>query len=101
MDAFYASVEIRENPSLRGKPVIIARHPKDYGGRGVVATASYEARKYGVHSAMSAKKALELCPEGIFVPGNFALYSEVSNHIHEILKRYIYIIKSLSLYESY
>lgn len=101
MDAFYASVEIRENPSLRGKPVIIARHPKESGGRGVVATASYEARKYGVHSAMSAKKALELCPEGIFVPGNFALYREVSNQIHEIFKRYTDVIQPLSLDEAY
>jgi len=101
MDAFYASVEIRENPSLRGKPVIIARHPREYGGRGVVATASYEARKYGVHSAMSAKKALELCPDGIFVPGNFSLYREVSNQIHEIFKRYTDIIQPLSLDEAY
>lgn len=101
MDAFYASVEIRENTDLRGKPVIIARHPKESGGRGVVATASYEARKYGVHSAMSAKKAYELCPDGIFVPGNFSLYRKVSNEIREIFKRYTDIIQPLSLDEAY
>lgn len=101
MDAFYASVEIRENPKLRGKPVIIARHPKENGGRGVVATASYEARKYGVHSAMSAKKALELCPDGIFVPGNFDLYRKVSRQIREIFKRHTEIIQPLSLDEAY
>lgn len=101
MDAFYASVEIRENPDLRGKPVIIARHPKESGGRGVVATASYEARKYGVHSAMSAKKALELCPEGIFVSANFGLYREVSNQIREIFQRHTDIIQPLSLDEAY
>lgn len=101
MDAFYASVEIREDPSLRGKPVIIARHPKDYGGRGVVATASYEARKYGVHSAMSAKKAYELCPDGIFVPANFDLYRKVSGQIRDIFHRYTDIIQPLSLDEAY
>lgn len=101
MDAFYASVEIRENPDLRGKPVIIARHPKESGGRGVVATASYEARKFGVHSAMSAKKALELCPEGVFVAANFALYREVSGQIHEIFRRYTDRIQPLSLDEAY
>ncbi len=101
MDAFYASVEIRENPSLKGKPVIIARHPKESSGRGVVATASYEARKFGVHSAMSSKKALELCPEGIFVPANFSLYREASNQIHEIFQRYTDIIQPLSLDEAY
>ena len=95
MDAFYASVEIRENPELQGKPVIIARHPKESGGRGVVATASYEARKYGVHSAMSARKALELCPEGIFVPANFDLYRKVSSQIREIFSRYTDIIQPL------
>lgn len=101
MDAFYASVEVREDPSLRGKPVIIARHPKDYGGRGVVATASYEARKFGVHSAMSAKKALELCPDGVFVSANFTLYREISQHIHKIFHRYTDIIQPLSLDEAY
>jgi len=101
MDAFYASVEIRENPSLKGKPVIIARHPKETSGRGVVATASYEARKYGVHSAMSSKKALELCPQGIFIPGNFALYRQVSNQIHDIFRRYTDIFQPLSLDEAY
>lgn len=101
MDAFYASVEVREDPSLRGKPVIIARHPKDYGGRGVVATASYEARKFGIHSAMSAKKALELCPDGVFVSANFTLYREISQHIHKIFHRYTDIIQPLSLDEAY
>lgn len=101
MDAFYASVEIRENPSLAGKPVIIARHPKENASRGVVATASYEARKYGVHSAMSAVKAYELCPEGIFVPGNFPLYREISNQIHDIFRRYTDIFQPVSLDEAY
>lgn len=101
MDAFYASVEVRENPSLKGKPVIIARHPKENGGRGVVATASYEARKYGVHSAMSAQKAYELCPDGIFVSGNFELYRSISQEIRSIFKRYTDLIQPLSLDEAY
>ena len=101
MDAFYASVEMRENPSLKGKPVIIARHPKETGGKGVVATANYEARKYGVHSAMSSQKAYELCPEGVFVPGNFELYREISAQVREIFKRYTDLIEPLSLDEAY
>lgn len=101
MDAFYASVEIRENPSLKNKPVIIARHPKETGGRGVVTTASYEARKFGVHSAMSAQKAYELCPHGLFIPANFTLYREASRKMHEIFKRYTDRIQPLSLDEAY
>lgn len=101
MDAFYASVEIRDNPSLKGKPVIIARDPRESGGRGVVATASYEARKYGVHSAMSAKEALEICPQGIFIPAHFDLYREVSRQIHAIFHEYTDIIEPLSLDEAY
>ncbi len=101
MDAFYASVEVRENPSLAGKPVIIARHPKETGGRGVVATASYEARTYGIHSAMSAQKAYELCPEGVFVRPNFELYRETSKQMHDIFRRYTDKIQPLSLDEAY
>lgn len=101
MDAFYASVEMRENPKLKGKPVIIARHPKETGGKGVVATANYEARKYGVHSAMSSQKAYELCPEGVFIPGNFELYREISTQVREVFKRYTDVIEPLSLDEAY
>lgn len=101
MDAFYASVEVRENPSLAGKPVIIARHPKETGGRGVVATASYEARTYGIHSAMSAQKAYELCPNGVFVRPNFELYRETSKQMHDIFRRYTDKIQPLSLDEAY
>jgi len=101
MDAFYASVEMRENPSLKGKPFIIARHPKETGGKGVVATANYEARTYGIHSAMSAQKAFELCPQGVFIPANFTLYREVSEHMHRIFKRYTDRIQPLSLDEAY
>ncbi|WP_035618149.1 DNA polymerase IV [Lacticigenium naphthae] len=101
MDAFFASVEIRENPSLEGKPVIIAKHPKESGGRGVVATASYEARKYGIHSAMSAQKAYELCPKGIFISGHYDLYRDVSKEIREIFKSYTDVFEPLSLDEAY
>ncbi|AOA00290.1 DNA polymerase IV [Carnobacterium divergens] len=101
MDAFYASVEERENPELKGKPLVIARHPKDNGGRGVVTTANYEARKYGIHSAMSAQKAYELCPQAIFVPGRHELYQEISTQIREVFKHYTDIIEPLALDEAY
>lgn len=101
MDAFFASVEQRDNPAYRGKPVIIARHPKENSGKGVVSTASYEARKYGVHSAMSAAEAYRLCPQGIFVSGNYALYQEVSEQVRAIFKRYTDKIEPVSIDEAY
>lgn len=101
MDAFYASIEQRDHPEYRGKPVIIARHPKENSGKGVVSTASYEARKYGVHSAMSAAEAYRLCPQGIFVSGNYALYRDVSNQVRDIFKRYTDIIEPLSIDEAF
>ncbi|WP_347300434.1 DNA polymerase IV [Dolosigranulum savutiense] len=101
MDAFYASVERREDPSLEGKPVVIARHPKDTEGRGVVTTASYEARQFGIHSAMSAAKAYELCPTAVFIPPNFTLYREISAQIHNIFEQYTDLVQPLSLDEAY
>lgn len=101
MDAFYASVEIREDPSLQGKPVVIARHPKDTYGRGVVTTASYEARKYGIHSAMPAQKAYELCPHAIFIPGRHSFYRQVSEDIYEIFKHYTHLIERVSVDEAF
>jgi len=70
MDAFFAAVEIRDNPKLKGKPVIIGSDPRQTGGRGVVSTCSYEARVFGVHSAMSSKEAYERCPQAVFISGN-------------------------------
>lgn len=101
MDAFYASIEQRDRPELRGKPVIIARHPKETSGKGVVATASYEARQYGVHSAMSAMEAYELCPQGIFVRGRHDYYREVSKQVRAIFKRYTDKIEPLSIDEAF
>lgn len=98
MDAFYASVEQRDYPEYRGKPLIVGGSPE---GRGVVATASYEARKFGVRSAMSSKKAYQLCPEGIFVYPRFDAYKEVSYNIREIFQRYTDIIEPLSLDEAF
>lgn len=80
MDAFYASVEQRDNPELRGKPLAVG-HAEE---RGVVAAASYEARRYGVRSAMASQKAKRLCPQLIFVPGRMDVYKSVSRQIHEI-----------------
>ena len=91
MDAFYASVEQRDNPDLKGKPVAVGHSEK----RGVVAAASYEARKYGVRSAMSSVKALKICPELIFVEGRMDVYKSVSAQIHEIFHEYTDIIEPI------
>ena len=101
MDAFFASVEERDHPELVGKPLVIARHPSDTGGKGVVTTANYEARKYGIHSAMSALKAYELCPHAIFKAGDHQKYSAVSKEIREIFRRYTDIIEPVSIDEAY
>lgn len=99
MDAFYASVEQRDNPELRGKPLVVGGSPEGRGG--VVATASYEARKFGVRSAMPSKRALQLCPQLIFVYPRFDVYKEVSRGIRAIFQRYTDIIEPLSLDEAF
>jgi DNA polymerase-4 len=97
MDAFYASVEQRDDPQLRGKPVIVAWH----GRRSVVCAASYEARSFGVRSAMPAVRAERLCPGAIFVPPDFTRYRTVSHSVREIFKRHTDLIEPLSLDEAY
>lgn len=97
MDAFYASVEQRDNPSLRGLPLAVGSGRE----RGVVAAASYAARKFGVHSAMASVTALRKCPELIFVPPRFDVYKAVSRQVHAILARYTPVIQPLSLDEAY
>ena len=99
MDAFYASVEQRDNPEYRGKPIVVGGLPEGRGG--VVATASYEARKFGIRSAMTSKQALQLCPHAIFVRPRFDAYKEVSKKIREIFSRYTDLIEPLSLDEAY
>lgn len=98
MDAFYASVEQRDFPEYRDKPLVVGGSPE---GRGVVATASYEARKFGVKSAMSSRQAYQLCPHAIFVRPRFDAYKAVSVHIREIFSRYTDLIEPLSLDEAY
>lgn len=97
MDAFYASVEQRDDPGLRGKPVVVAWR----GARSVVCAASYEARKFGVRSAMPAVRAERLCPDAIFVPPDFVRYKAVSKHVREIFSRHTDMIEPLSLDEAY
>lgn len=99
MDAFYASVEQRDFPEYRGKPLVVGGLPEGRGG--VVATASYEARQFGIRSAMSSKMAQRLCPEAIFVLPRFEAYKAVSRHIREIFRRYTDLIEPLSLDEAY
>ena len=97
MDAFYASVEQRDNPELRGKPVVVAWK----GKRSVVCAASYEARRFGVRSAMAATNAERLCPEAVFVPPDFTRYRAVSRAVREIFLRHTDLIEPLSLDEAY
>jgi len=97
MDAFYASVEQRDDPQLRGKPVIVAWR----GARSVVCAASYEARRFGIRSAMPTVRAERLCPDGIFVPPDFTRYRAVSRQVREIFQRHTDLIEPLSLDEAY
>lgn len=99
MDAFYASVEQRDNPEYRGKPIAVGGSPEGRGG--VVATASYEARKYGVRSAMASRHAARLCRDLIFVRPRFDVYAKVSREIREIFHRYTNLVEPLSLDEAF
>jgi DNA polymerase-4 len=98
MDAFFASVEQRDNPDYRGKPVVVGGSPDQ---RGVVAAASYEARQYGIFSAMPSRTAIQKCPQLIFVRPRFEAYKEASNIIREIFYRYTDLVEPLSLDEAY
>ncbi|HRP47448.1 MAG TPA: DNA polymerase IV, partial [Trueperaceae bacterium] len=97
MDAFFASVEQRDAPELRGKPVAVGGS----GERAVVAAASYEARRFGVHSALPMRRALALCPELVVVPPRFDVYREVSQHVRAIFRRYTELVEPLALDEAY
>src|SRR6478736_10485931 len=99
MDAFYASIEQRDHPEYRGKPIVVGGSPQGRGG--VVATASYEARKFGIRSAMASKKAVQLCKDVIFIRPRFDVYKEVSRQIREIFHRYTDLIEPLSLDEAF
>src|SRR3974390_2775926 len=96
MDAFYASVEQRDNPALRGKPVAVGYPAK----RGVVAAASYEARRFGLRSAMPSTTAMRKCAELVFVPPRLEVYRAVSQQIHAIFKDYTTLVEPLSLTEA-
>ncbi len=98
MDAFFASVEIRDDPTLRGKPLIIGSLPRE---RGVVATCSYEARKYGVHSAMNIKEAYRLCPNGVYMHPNYDKYKAISEQLHGIWNTYASAAEYIALDEAY
>ena len=98
MDAFFAAVEQRDYPELKGKPVIVGGQPNS---RGVVAASSYEARKFGIYSAMPCSRAYQLCPHATFVRPRFSAYKQVSQEIHEIFQQYTSIIEPLSLDEAY
>src|SRR5665647_1887148 len=101
MDSFFASVEVRENPELKGLPVIVGSDPKEGTGRGVVSTCSYEARKCGIHSAMPISKAYKLCPDASFLPVNMGLYKEVSINVIEILRGFAEKFEQVSVDEAY
>ncbi len=98
MDAFFAAVEVRDHPEYKGKPLIVGGDPNS---RGVVATCSYEARKYGIHSAMASAVAYRLCPHAIFVHGRHEVYSQVSKQIRKIFVEYSHLVEPVSIDEAY
>src|SRR2546428_3222140 len=101
MDAFYASIEQLDNPEYKGKPVIVGADPKGGKGRGVVAACSYEARKFGVHSALPISRAWKLCPEGVYVRPRMERYMEVSSQVMEVFRHYTNLVEPLSIDEAF
>jgi DNA polymerase IV (DinB-like DNA polymerase) len=101
MDAFYSSVEQRENPSLKGKPIIIGADPKGGVGRGVVAACSYEARRFGVHSAQPISQAFRLCPAGVYLRPNFPLYEQASEQVMSVLGEFTQRLEQISIDEAF
>jgi DNA polymerase-4 len=101
MDAFYASVEQLDNPDYKGRPVIVGADPKDGTGRGVVAACSYEARKFGVRSALPISRAWKLCPHGVYVRPRMKRYAEVSGQVMEVFRRYTDLVEPLSIDEAF
>jgi len=98
MDAFFAAIEQRDNPDLQGKPVVVGGDPS---GRGVVATCSYEARRFGIHSAMAASRAKALCPQAVFLRPRMDAYRKTSQHVMSILRSYTPLVEPLSLDEAF
>ena len=101
MDAFYTSVEQRDHPEHRGKPVIVGADPQGGHGRGVVAAASYEARTFGVHSALPISRAYRLCPQGVYLRGNMKNYASVSRRIMDVLESYTDLVEQISIDEAF
>jgi DNA polymerase IV (DinB-like DNA polymerase) len=101
MDAFYSSVEQRENPAIKGTPVIVGADPKEGKGRGVVAGCSYEARKFGVHSAQPISQAYRLCPQGVYLRPNYTLYDEASEQVMRILRPHATKFEQMSIDEAF
>jgi nucleotidyltransferase/DNA polymerase involved in DNA repair len=101
MDAFFAAIEQRDHPEFKGKPVIVGADPREGKGRGVVSTCSYEARTFGIHSAMPIGQAWKRCPHGIYVPPNGKLYSSVSNQIFKIYELFTDLVEPLSIDEAF
>lgn len=101
MDCFFAAVEVLDKPSLAGRPVIVGADPEGGKGRGVVAAASYQARGYGIHSAMPISQAYRLCPHGVFLPGRMERYAEMSGLIMEILRGFTPLLEQVSVDEAF
>src|SRR5438034_11753999 len=101
MDAFYASIEQLDNPEYKGRPVIVGANPKGGTGRGVVAACSYEARKFGIRSALPISRAWKLCPQGVYVRPRMNRYVEVSHQVMDVFRRYTDLVEPLSIDEAF